>query len=73
MPKEKGDKLMFEKTSMKYLAVVALIAIALALLQATSLALLPANLGGFIQGLAFGISCALAVVWLSKRYGAVRK
>ena len=64
---------MAERQQVKILAAVAVASLAVVLVQATPLAFLPPEAKGFMQGFAFAICFALAVLWLSRRYGAVKK
>ncbi len=52
-------------------AVITAIIVVLALVQATPLALFPAKVGDFAQGLAIGLCIVLVVVWLSRRAGRI--
>ena len=65
--------MIWDRTGIKIMVGTAVIAVALAILQRTSLALFPPNIGDFVQGLAIGVTFALVVVWISNRFGAVRK
>jgi hypothetical protein len=58
---------MAENKSIKFWLIAATVAVLLLLLQMTPFALLPLKQSGFVEGLAFSLCIALAVVWLSRR------
>lgn len=64
---------MFEKRNLKYLAILAVILVAVSLIQATRLAFLPHSADSFLQGIAAGSVTALVIGWLINRYVSVKK
>ena len=64
---------MSERQKQIMLIALAVIALAIVLIQMTPLAFLPPKANDFVGGFAFGICLALAIVWLSNRFGAVKK
>ena len=64
---------MFEKRKLKFIAVVAVILIAVALIQATPLAFLPHSTDDFVQGGALGGVTGLVILWLISRYESVKE
>jgi len=64
---------MSKKQRLKILAVLGAMIIAVALIQATPLAVLPHSADDFVQGFALGIGISLVIGWLVIRRGSVKE
>jgi hypothetical protein len=63
----------FEKQKLKYLAVLAVILVAVALIQATPLAFLPHSADSVVEGCALGGITGLVIGWLINRHISVKE
>ncbi len=64
---------MFQKQNLKYIAITAVVLVAIALIQYTPLAFLPHSTDDFVQGAAAGSVTALVIGWLISRYISVKE